>query len=218
MKPARHPIALIARALLLFVFLPKSGLQAQQAEEKTPPPSATSAPAPVQPPASKTTISAPKIVLPAAPPPSTPLSLTPENQQLMLLPQFSKPDNEEKPLADLPEFDLTTRKPDEPKPDGPNRTEEAALQLARRIRFREVKAQALITPEVRASLEASRRASSDRELRSSLRKYYELLFSQMLSLDPSLEPLLEEQKKRALAPLKQSIGPESRPAEAFANP
>jgi len=214
MKPARHPIAIIAPALLLLVFLPKLGLQAQQSEGKIPPASVTPAPASVQP----TSINSPKIILPAVPPSSAPLSLTPENQQLMLLPQFSRPENGEKPLADLPEFDLTTRKPEEPKPDGPNRTEEAALQLARRIRFREVKAQALIIPEVRASLEASRRASSDRELRSSLRKHYELLFAQMLALDPSLEPLLDENKKRTLAPLKQSIGPESRPSEAFGNP
>jgi hypothetical protein len=129
--------------------------------------------------------------LPLIPPPGASLTPTPD-------------------LDALPDFDLTTRKPNAPLPDGPNRTEEAAVQLAQRIRFREIKARALMMPDIQAALESSQKARTDREMRLWLRKHYELLFARMSAMDPSLRPLIQAQQILALAPLVQTIGPEKR--------
>lgn len=129
---------------------------------------------------------------------------------LPLIPQATPSTSSEPPLGDLPSFDLHTRKPDAPLPDGPNRTEEAALQLAKRIRFREVKARAAATPEVQSALDSANNAHNDREMRSWLRKHYELLYGRMGAIDPSLRSMIEAQQTRALTPLTQTIGPEKR--------
>ena len=132
---------------------------------------------------------------------------------LPLIPQNSNgsmgaPGFNSSPLPDLPSFDLNTRKPDAPVPSGPNRTEEAAVQMAQRIRFRETKARALASPEVKSALDASRSAKTDRELRSNLRKHYDLLYTKMSTIDPSLTQMIQDQRTLALSTLKQSIGPD----------
>lgn len=132
----------------------------------------------------------------------------PSKDILPLLPQGVSDAPDGQPMADLPEFDLSTRKPDAPVPSGPNRTEEAAIQLAQRIRFRKIKADVLANPEVKAALDSSKLAKTDREMRSLLRKHYDLLFTKMKATDPSLSEMIQEQYSLALTPLKQTIARE----------
>lgn len=139
----------------------------------------------------------------------------PQPQGSSLLPLIPEKDSQNSgnaplaPLGDLPDFDLETRRPDAPRPDGPNRTEEAAVRLSQRILFRVTKSKALLLPEVKAPLEASKRAKSDRELRALLKEHYQLLFAKMATMQPSLSAMIQEQRQTALDSLRQTIGPEA---------
>ncbi len=104
-----------------------------------------------------------------------------------------------------PEFDLRKRANAALILDGPNPTEDAALQLRDRARYRELKARALARPEVRASLEAVQKARSDGELREAWRQHYARFFSAVRALDKSLEPLIAQRESEALAPLHEKL-------------
>jgi hypothetical protein len=103
------------------------------------------------------------------------------------------------------EIDLRKRASTSLVPDGPNPTEDAALQLRDRVRYRELKARATARPEVRSSLDAVQKARSDRELREAWRQHYHLLFSAMRSLDKTLEPLIAQREKESLGPLLEKL-------------
>lgn len=90
-------------------------------------------------------------------------------------------------------------------PDGPNPTEEAAVALKNRIRYRALKARVIAEPEVMAALDAAKKASNDREMRAAFRLHYELLFARMRELDPSLESLIAEREIEANASLKVAL-------------
>jgi hypothetical protein len=103
------------------------------------------------------------------------------------------------------EIDLRKRASTSLIPEGPNPTEDAALQLRDRVRYRELKARALVQPEVRASLGAVQNARSDAALREALRVHYSRLFSAVRSMDKSLEPLIAQREKEAMAPLQEKL-------------
>lgn len=136
-----------------------------------------------------------------------PLPLPPEPTaapRFDLLPSFPPgPSPSEEP--DLPSFNFKRRDNLSLVPDGPNPTEEAALSLARRQKFQEARRQALNDPAVRDALTASQKARTDRELREFLRLHYTLLFKRIRLLDPSLESLVKERERAALAPLEDGV-------------
>ncbi len=103
------------------------------------------------------------------------------------------------------ELDLRKRASTSLIPEGPNPTEDAALQLRDRVRYRELKARVLAQPEVRSSLEAVQRARSDGALREAWRRHYALFFPAMRVLDKSLEPLIAQREKEALSPLAEKL-------------
>lgn len=109
------------------------------------------------------------------------------------------------------EVDLRKRANASLVPDGPNPTEDAALQLRDRVRYRELKARALARPEVRSSLEAVSKARSDRDLRDAWRQHYTCFFAAMRAMDRSLEPLIAQREKEVLTPLQERL---PRPAAA----
>jgi hypothetical protein len=109
------------------------------------------------------------------------------------------------------EVDLRKRANASLVPDGPNPTEDAALQLRDRVRYRELKARALARPEVRSSLEAVSKARSDRDLRDAWRLHYTCFFAAMRAMDRSLEPLIAQREKEVLTPLQERL---PRPAAA----
>ncbi len=90
-------------------------------------------------------------------------------------------------------------------PDGPNPTEDAALQLRDRVRYRELKARAMARPEVRSSLDTVSKARSDRELRDAWRQHYASFFAAMRALDRTLEPLIAQRENEALTPLQERL-------------
>jgi hypothetical protein len=103
------------------------------------------------------------------------------------------------------EIDLRKRAKTSLVPEGPNPTEDAALQLRDRVRYRELKARALALPEVRSSLGAVQNARSDAALREALRLHYSRLFSAVRSMDKSLEPLIAQREKEAMTPLQEKL-------------
>jgi hypothetical protein len=103
------------------------------------------------------------------------------------------------------EVDLRKRAKASLVPDGPNPTEDAALQLRDRVRYREVKARAMAQPEVRSSLETVAKTRSDRELRDAWRQHYTSFFAAMRALDRTLEPLIAQREKEALTPLQERL-------------
>ncbi len=153
------------------------------------------------------------------PDPSTipaPLPLPPEpaNNALDMLPGFS-------PLptgADLPEFTIRRRENPSLVPDGPNPTEAAALALNQRYHFQNARARALLDPEVQEALALAQKAPTDRSLRDAMRLHYKLLFAKMRRLDSSLESLIAEREKEALAPLQERFPrTDAAPAKAGAH-
>jgi hypothetical protein len=103
------------------------------------------------------------------------------------------------------EVDLRKRANSSLVPDGPNPTEDAAMQLRDRVRYRELKARAMARPEVRSSLEAVSKARSDRDLREAWRQHYACFFNAMRSLDKTLEPLIAQREKEVLTPLQERL-------------
>jgi hypothetical protein len=109
------------------------------------------------------------------------------------------------PSAEFPGVEIRKRSRPDLLPDGPNPTEEAALALKNRIRYRSLKARVMVEPEVAAALEASKKAATDREMRLALRRHYEVLFARMREIEPSLENLITEREREAEAALREAL-------------
>jgi hypothetical protein len=116
--------------------------------------------------------------------------------------QVAEPEPEE-PV--FPDVEMRRRARPELLPDGPNATEEAAVALRDRIRFRSLKTQALRDPAVRGALEASVKARSDREMREGLQRHYTLLYARMRALDGSLNELISQRETEALEKLREKL-------------
>ena len=126
------------------------------------------------------------------------------------LPDFKalKPNGEGDSALEEPPFpDVEMRRRARPDllPDGPNPTEEAAVALRDRIRFRSIKTQALRDPAVREALEASVKARSERDRRAALQRHYTLLYSRMRALDGSLQGLISERESDASERLREIL-------------
>ncbi len=109
------------------------------------------------------------------------------------------------PSAEFPGVEMRRRARPDLLPDGPNPTEEAAIALKDRIRFRSLKARVMVEPEVSAALQASKKASTDREMRLALKRHYELLFARMREIEPALESLIVERQTEAQAALRELL-------------
>ena len=76
--------------------------------------------------------------------------------------------------------------------------------LKSRIRFREVKTQALKDPEVQSEWARARAAKTDPEKRDAMREYYTRLYGRMLKIDHSLAERIEAHKKLSFARMAQA--------------
>jgi hypothetical protein len=126
------------------------------------------------------------------------------------LPDFKRPSisTESTEASEEPAFpDIEMRRRARPDliPDGPNPTEDAAIALRDRIRYRSVKTQALRDGAVREALAASVKARSDREMREALKRHYSLLFGKMRALDSSLAGLIEEREAETFEKLRPRV-------------
>ena len=131
-------------------------------------------------------------------PEPVPLALPPEPSPF---PNFPPRNTDPGPV----DVDLRRRANASIVPDGPNPTEDAALQLRDRVRYRELKARAMARPEVRSSLDTVSKARSDRELRDAWRQHYASFFAAMRALDRTLEPLIAQRENEALTPLQERL-------------
>lgn len=100
-------------------------------------------------------------------------------------------------------------------PSRPNRTtsekpgavpnpREAGAELELRIRYRKARNVAETNDKVRAAWEDSRQVKTEYAKRQSLKRYYELLFARMLSVDRGLASFIEKQRKAEFAVLTQT--------------
>lgn len=121
-----------------------------------------------------------------SPRPSTPPSLLPD---------------EIPPLAKRPEKISPTAGT---KPEAKPKQESTAAELDLRVRYRKVRNIAETSDRIRAAWEETRYPKSDQEKRDALRRYYDLLFAKMLSMDRGIAPLVEERRKAETSMLTQT--------------
>ncbi len=80
----------------------------------------------------------------------------------------------------------------------------AAVELDLRIRYSKARNIADAHAKVRAAWDDSRNLKTDYAKREALKRYYEVLFAQMLAVDRGIAPLVEKRRKTEFANLTQS--------------
>jgi len=97
--------------------------------------------------------------------------------------------------------------PGTPAPDKPGfalKPKVTADDIDLRVRYRKARNIAEGNDKVRSAWEYSRYPRTDEEKRQALRRYYDLLFSQMLAVDRGIAPLVEKSRKAQTAALMQT--------------
>jgi hypothetical protein len=144
---------------------------------------------------------------PAAAPATTP---SPASDAAKALPLAEPaPRLEPLPLL-LPDQILPPSKPQrQPVPPQPRklgstlRPPTTALDLELRIRYRKARNIAESDPKVREAWESSRVAGTDYEKRQALKRYYDVLYGRMLSIDRGIAPLVDGRKRDQAVALEQ---------------
>lgn len=98
----------------------------------------------------------------------------------------------------------TARTPAGGKPATTLKPQATAEELDLRIRYRKARNIAETNETVRAAWEETRFPKSDQQKRDALRRYYDLLFAKMLSVDRGISPLVEDRRKAGAAALTQT--------------
>ena len=96
------------------------------------------------------------------------------------------------------------RPPAPGKPGTSLKPQATAAELDLRIRYRKARNVAETNGKVRAAWDDSREAKTDHDKRQTLKRYYDVLFAQMLTVDRGIAPLVEERRKAEFAPLTQT--------------
>lgn len=96
------------------------------------------------------------------------------------------------------------RPPAAVKPGTTLKPQTTAAELDLRIRYRKARNVAETNAKVRTAWEDSRDAKTDEGKRQALRRYYDLLFAQMLTVDRGITPLVQERRKSEAAALTQT--------------
>ncbi len=100
--------------------------------------------------------------------------------------------------------DLTSPVRETPENAAKNATTSAAADaLKERIRFREVKTRAVQNEKVQEQWDHAQAAKTDPEKRAELKRYYTLLYAQMLKIDGSLAATIKLHKDEAINRLLQ---------------
>ena len=90
------------------------------------------------------------------------------------------------------------------KPGSSLKPQATAADLDLRIRYRKARNVAETNGKVRAAWDDSRDAKTDHDKRQALKRYYDVLFGQMLAMDRGIAPLVEQRRKAEFAPLTQT--------------
>jgi len=91
------------------------------------------------------------------------------------------------------------------KPDPALKRQDTAADLDMRIRYSKARNIAETNDAVRSAWEATRSPRNDEQRRKTLKHYYDVLFSRMLSMDRGIASLVEERHKAANAALTQKL-------------
>ena len=90
------------------------------------------------------------------------------------------------------------------KPAASTKPKVTAEDIDLRIRYRKARNIAETNEKVRSAWEYTRYPKTDEEKRQALRRYYDLLFTQMLAVDRGIAPLVEKSRKSEIATLTQT--------------
>ncbi len=90
------------------------------------------------------------------------------------------------------------------KPAATAKPKVTAEDIDLRIRYRKARNIAETNDKVRSAWEYTRYPKTDEEKRQALRRYYDLLFAQMLAVDRGIAPLVEKSRKSEIATLTQT--------------
>ena len=90
------------------------------------------------------------------------------------------------------------------KPGATLKPQATAAELDLRIRYSKARNVAETNEKVRSAWEDSRVAKTDHAKRQALKRYYDLLFARMLSVDRGISPLVEKSRKAESAMLTQT--------------
>ena len=159
------------------------------------------------------TASAAEPVPPGNPEPSPPLPLAPApapdpDKVLPLGDPMPRPTAPPSLLPD--EIPAATRRPASARPPAAGKPgaslkpQATAADLDLRIRYRKARNVAETNGKVRAAWDDSRDAKTDHDKRQALKRYYGVLFAQMLTVDRGIAPLVEERRKAEFAGLTQT--------------
>ena len=125
--------------------------------------------------------------------PTRPAQVLPPPVDLPLIPALPNPS--EKNQSNLPANPLKKRD---------STTAAAEESVKERIRIREAKTKAQRDPAIQAEWAYSNQVKTDYEKRQALQNYYQLLYTRMAKIDPSIKLATEVLLKASLAELKQS--------------
>ena len=98
-----------------------------------------------------------------------------------------------------------TRPPARGKPGSTVKPPDTAADLDMRIRYSKARNIAETNEAVRSAWEATRHPKNDEQKRKALKRYYDVLFSRMLSMDRGISPLVEKRHKAEIATLTQKL-------------
>ncbi len=90
------------------------------------------------------------------------------------------------------------------KPSASTKPKVTAEDIELRIRYRKARNIAEASEKVRSAWEYTRYPKTDEEKRQALRRYYDLLFTQMIAVDRGIAPLVEKSRKTGIATLTQT--------------
>lgn len=90
------------------------------------------------------------------------------------------------------------------KPTATAKPKVTAEDIELRIRYRKARNIAEANEKVRSAWEYTRYPKTDEEKRQALRRYYDLLFTQMLAVDRGIAPLVEKSRKSETGTLTQT--------------
>lgn len=106
-----------------------------------------------------------------------------------------------------------TKPPAPGKPGTTLKPQATAAEFDLRLRYRKARTVAEANGKVRAAWEISRDAKTDQGKRQALKRYYEVLFARMLTVDRGIAPLVEDRRKAETAALTQTHIAPTVPAE-----
>lgn len=91
------------------------------------------------------------------------------------------------------------------KPGSRGKPQDTAADLDMRIRYSKARNIAETNDAVRSAWEQTRYPKTDEQKRRTLKRYYDVLFAKMLSMDRGIAPLVEKRRKAEIAALTQRL-------------